>query len=403
MSAAIDTTEPSIGRLTGLFDLLGETLDDLFEAAPSTVSDDDLADALAVFPVLESRMDALQSRLLDMARERALAQRNGVAKLDHYLQAKTALSGFEARARIRRTNWLTSFPLFAQAHEAGVVSVEHLERIRKSLDNQRTHVVLQRSQQLFIDAARDCSYADFEKVCDYWKIAADPDGQEPADQIAQTSFRARRRSDGMISVAGLLDPLSGQTFLTAWEAEAQKLAVTDDETGESRSMGKRGADALLRLVARGAARSDGSHPDPLIHIVMSLRVAEATLQRFAYGADVPVDVDPFDVDKRCELIDGTPIHPRLAFAVLGVAALQRVVVDAKSRPLNVSYASRGFPKWLKHILAIRSRGRCEKHGCDSPYAWLQADHELAHSHGGPTAYANANNYCRPCNLAKGDQ
>ncbi len=127
------------------------------------------------------------------------------------------------------------------------------------------------------------------------------------------------------------------------------------------------------------------------------------MQRFAFGADVPVDIDPYDIDKRCELIDGTPLHPRLAIAVLGVATLQRAVLDAKSRPLDASHASRSFPKWLKHILALRSRGRCETDGCDAPYAWLQADRNLAHSTGGPTSYPNANHYCAPDNLAKGNQ
>ena len=160
---------------------------------------------------------------------------------------------------------------------------------------------------------------------------------------------------------------------------------------------------MLRLITRGAARADGSQPDPLIHIVMSQKVAEAALERFAFGADVPVETDPFDIDGRCELIDGTPIHPKLALSVLGVAALQRVVFGSKSRELDVSYASRGFPKWIKHILLLRSRGRCENDGCDAPFPWLQTDHRHPHSRGGSTRYDNGQILCRPCNLAKGNR
>jgi hypothetical protein len=403
MSVAIDNQAAVHGRLVGLFDELNACLDEVFELPASVVGDDELVAAIGLLPGVEARLAAAQSLLLEMARNRALHARRGSHKLANFVQANTTLSGFEARARIKRCEWLHDFAGFGRAHEAGVMSVEHLELIRKRLDNPRTHLALRRNQGLFIDAARDCSFKDFEKVCDYWKIAADPDGAEPVDQVARTSFRAKRQSDGMVKLDGLLDPLTGHAFLTAWDAEAQKLAITDHEIGQHRSQGVRGAEALLRLVAKGAARADGSHSDPLIHIVMSQKVAEAAMQRFAFGADVPIEVDPFDVDGRCELIDGTPLHPRLALAVLGVAALQRAVLDAKSRPLDVSYASRGFPKWLKHILALRSRGRCESDGCDAPYAWLQADHDLAHSKGGPTSYANANLYCRPDNLVKGNR
>ena len=399
----IDTDCAAEGRLGVLLSDLHSTLDELFEVPASVVDDGDLAGAIVGLPGVEARLASLQLRLLEMARARALAQRSGHRKLNHFLQAETSLSGFEARARIRRFDWLQGFPVFHRAHEAGTMSVEHLERIRRSLDSQRTRVALLRSQQLLADAARDCSFKDFKTVCDYWKIAADPDGEEPREQLAKTTCSARVRPDGMVEVKALLDQLSGQVFMTAWGAEAQKLAVVDDENGERRSEGARGAAALLRLIARGAARVDGSHPDPLVHIVMSQQVAEAALQRFAFGADVPVDVDPFDSDKRCELIDGTPIHPKLALNVLGVAVLQRVVFDAKSRPLDVSYASRGFPKWIKHILLLRSRGRCETDGCDAPYPWLQADHRLAHSRHGQTRYDNGQILCRPCNLAKGNR
>lgn len=403
MSVAIQTSDRPTDRIAVVLGDIDRLLDELFEVPSSIVDDESLAQGLVAMHAVQTRVEAAHGRLLTMARERALAARRGHRRLEHQLLADTPVSGREARARVRRTDWLREFPRFAAAHESGVMSAAHVERVRRSLDNPRTRLALRRDERIFIDAARTCSFADFEKVCDYWRIAADPDGAEPAEQVAQTSVTARRRSDGMVEIDGLLDPLSGQVFLAAWDAETQRLAVADDESGERRSIGVRGAEALLRLVARGSARADGSHPDPLVHIVMSQQVAEAAMQRFAFGADVPVDTDPFDLDKRCELIDGTPIHPRLALAALGIAALNRVVFDAASRPIDVSYASRGFPKWLKHLLLLRSRGRCENDGCDSPYPWLQVDHDLAHSKGGRTTRVNGVIRCRPCNLAKGDR
>lgn len=151
----------------------------------------------------------------------------------------------------------------------------------------------------------------------------------------------------------------------------------------------------------GAARADGSQPDPLLHLVMSLRVAEDTMRRLAHNDGSPLPVDADDVDGRCELIEGTPIHPWLAIAVLGIASLQRVVMTAKSHPLERSYKTTGFPKDLKHILLLRSRGRCEADGCDAPLPWLQAGHVHPHIKGGPTECRNDKILCRPDNLAKG--
>ncbi len=56
-----------------------------------------------------------------------------------------------------------------------------------------------------------------------------------------------------------------------------------------------------------------------------------------FGDTVPVH--PFDVDGRCEFIDGQPVHPLLVAAVLGlhrfdIATLRRYVMTADSRILD---------------------------------------------------------------------
>ena len=165
----LSEVEPNLvrGRLGALFGELNGALDELFAVPGSMVADADLAGVLVELPQVQARLAALQGELLEMARGRALAQRLGHRKLEHFLGAETALSGFEARARIRRADWLNAFPEFHRAHAAGEMSVEHVEKIRKSLDNPRTHMALRRSQQLLVDAARDCSFRDFEVVCDY--------------------------------------------------------------------------------------------------------------------------------------------------------------------------------------------------------------------------------------------
>ena len=278
--------------------------------------------------------------------------------------------------------------------------------MRSGLDNPRTHFALRADQQIFVDAAPTMSFKDFERVCDYWKIAADPDGEEPKAQLDAVGFRARQRPDGMVKVDGLLDPLSASVLLTPLRKLVNQLTLRDEETGQARSESNRHLEALLHLVTRGAANADGTQPDPLINIVMSHEVAQDQLRRMAEDgydqSDLPVNANL--VDGRCELIDGTPLHPHYAMLLLlSAAKLTRVVMDADDRIIDASVPTRGFAKWQKQLLAIRQRGRCGTDGCDAPFWWLQADHVLPWSKGGDTSLDNGKHVCRPDNQAKGDQ
>ena len=133
------------------------------------------------------------------------------------------------------------------------------------------------------------------------------------------------------------------------------------------------------------------------------QVAEDTLARLDEPSFEPLPVAWNDIDGRCELIDGTPIHPNYALAVMGVATFRRQIMDAKGRILDVSHNARLFPKWMKNALLIRSRGRCDTLGCDAPFPWLQADHIKPHSRGGPTQLDNGQILCDPDNKHKRDK
>ena len=97
---------------------------------------------------------------------------------------------------------------------------------------------------------------------------------------------------------------------------------------------------------------------PLFTIVMSQTVAEWTLHKLGTpqlslrNNANQSPYTPTDVDRRCELINGQPIHPLLVAAVLGLPAfdtpaLRRYVMDAKSRILDYSYNARTAPEHLR--------------------------------------------------------
>jgi hypothetical protein len=169
--------------------------------------------------------------------------------------------------------------------------------------------------------------------------------------------------------------------------------------------------ALKALIIRGFARPDGTFPVPLGNIVMSLKVAEWALNTLNGGDPGDhVPVHPTDVDGRCELIDGTPIHPFLAVHALGLINadgtanpinLRRYVMEADGRILDISVNARIFPEWMRTGALVQSRGHCETHGCDAPHHWLQMDHVDPVDNGGQTNFNNVEPRCGPDNQAKG--
>jgi len=116
---------------------------------------------------------------------------------------------------------------------------------------------------------------------------------------------------------------------------------------------------------------------------------------------LPIDHD--NPARRCELIDGTPIHPRWAFSALLSAQIRRLILSTDSQVLDLGRSVRTFPPHLKQLLLILARGRCQQPGCDAPASWLQADHLIPWSRGGPTNLTNGQILCDPHNKAKRDR
>ena len=190
-----------------------------------------------------------------------------------------------------------------------------------------------------------------------------------------------------------------------FDRELNKLAMRDADSNVERTSWKRGADALVNICSKAATRGDGTLPVPLINIVLGEQTAEDLIARAVNNdpADniTPFPIDYHDPDRRCELIDGTPIHPHFVEAAMAVGIFQRTILSAENRVLSTSQ-QRFFPQWMKHLLLLQSRGRCEIPGCDALFAWLQGDHIKPHSKGGKTNLGNGRVNCAADNGAKGN-
>lgn len=387
-----------------LSEALADVLSGLGEAddvALSSVSADELLAALATLDRIRNRVDGLASKLAVGAETSGAVMRAGARNAAIVMGRDTSAVPAKTRADVRRGRWLLDFAEFAVAFADGVLSGAHVDQLRRA-DRVETHSLLKRDQSDLIKAAETCTFADFEIVVQYWINAADPDGRLVEEQERSNQVTLRRYADGTVGVSGRLDAVLGTKVYNAVVGRSDRIAeqmdtpVSNDVAARYGSAGKRRAHALAQLVEEGH-HSGATPAPPLLNVVMSEMVRNDLV-----AGRVP-HLDPFDVDGRLEWLDGTPLHPCHAARLIASADMRRIVLNASSKAIDVSVKARLFPRWMKEVSLVETRGRCVEAGCDAPHHWMHADHRIPHSRGGPTRLDNCDPLCGPGNRAKGDR
>lgn len=396
----------SLSDPDNLLDRIDAVLDEAGRLPLADLRRDQAVTWLSRVQQIRARAEALSLRSLAAAP--GTDRRNVIAPGCTVIESVIARTRLDPRSLARDQHlatWLRRFPLFDDAAAGGWLSRSHLQVLR-GLDGKRTRCHLADAQSYLIEAARRCSWAQFVSTCRYWALRFDPHGAEPREQVAARSCTATTEPDGTVSGSFTLDPLAGAAFLTALEEHAQRLFRHDSETATERTATQRRADALVDLVTRGVAATAGS-ASPLVSVVMSEAVAEDLLKQVAAddveGPQPPsrLSLDADDIDQRCELANGTPLHPRFVLALLATAAFRRMVFGPAGEILDLGRSARNFPRHLRQALLVRARGRCEAPGCPAPFSWLQADHLIPWFRHGTTSVTNGQILCGPHNKAKG--
>ncbi len=294
--------------------------------------------------------------------------------------AETGAPAREIHTTARTGQWLEGFPVFAQAAAEGVLTLRHLREL-KSLDAPERHDALVVSQHELVAAARDHDFVEFTNRVTVWLINHTT-SDEVTEQVKKTSCTWNTNTDGSIDGRFHLDPLSAVAVGTALGDEMQRLFHQQSEgVGKADTINRRRGQALVGLIIGGAEAPGSATTTPLVNLVIGQKTLENFLERFL-DPDTPVlDIDRDDPDYRCERIDGTPIHPDLAFVATAVAEFERIVLDTESRVIDMSVKARGFPDWMKRALLITARGRCRTRGCDSVWP----------------CFASPTRVCRPAN------
>lgn len=393
-----------------VIDELNAALDEAGSLPTMTLDLEELEAFLIDVIQVRDRATALAASVMAEAEAAALAPRSGFKSLNAHVASKLRTPTSHVAPLRTAGLWLNKFGVFMDAALAGELTDAHIRELRHC-DNPRTHELLKRDQQVLFDAAKTLQFTDFKNALGYWMLNADPDGELSKERNESYGVSIRHKRNGDIDVTMTLDPISGRAFETAVEHEAQKLFRKEKDAGHGEgvmSHKKRRMIAMMRLISKGFKRKDGTHPVPLVNVVMSEPLLKDLMNRML--GEPGEDFDPFnlptayfDIDRRCEMIDGTPIHPRRAWPAVLYGRLRRQVLTAESRTIDLGHDVRVFTDVQKNALLVETRGQCVETGCDAPFAWLQADHIIAHANGGPTDMDNGVPRCGPDNLRKGDR
>ncbi len=393
--------EPHSADLTALETALHAVLATDLEA----LSAGELLERACRVQVLSTQLDAVRAATLaaaDTASDAPAARRElGFRTISQMVAAETGAPAYSIRTTTSVGRWLVSFPVFAAAAAEGLLTQRHLRELRAA-DKPHRHDALVASQDELVAAARANDFVEFTNRLTVWLINHTT-AEETAEQVKKTSCTWDRNADGSVDGSFHMDPLSAAAVGKALGDEMQRLFRQQNENeGTSETANRRRGQALVGLIVGGAEAPGSATTTPLVNLVIGQRILENLLERFLDPNTRAVPVEYDDPDLRCETIDGTPIHPDIAFAAVAVAEFERIVLDAESRPIDVSVKSRGFLPWMRRALLVAARGRCKTKGCDACHYWLQADHVDPYSKGGETRLDNGQILCDPDNKWKRD-
>lgn len=383
--------------------LLDRALKLLADEARSIADSSSLGERCIQLQRARMRLDGILATTVADADSAGVAHDAGQRTMAQYVASECKNAPAVTRSDFRIGHWVRPFSGLQDAMLEGTISRRHLESIRK-LQNIRTTAALLRDQHLFAQWAQELEWPYFERVAAYWLLVNDQDGPDPEDHDPKNTVTLRVTQQGRVTGTFNLDPVSGGILFQQLGDEENALFNEDQECGAARTVAQRRAQAFTNLISRGAGRTTKTSK-PLIHVVMSLKVLQNAIAQLAKDPedqDFTSVLDSTSVDGRCELIDGTPVHPKYALVLLMQARIRRQVLGAKSVTLNASYETRAFPDWMRYIRLVETRGRCTTAGCDAQHTWLHADHRQPSSKQGETALRNLDPVCRPDNTFKND-
>ena len=399
-----------------------------------------------------AELDAEYRRLELEAREREARKLGVLAMLDikgagradghrstlAYLRAATNQS--HGQITIRRARLVGTHPSVGDALMSGRLGVSQVDQIARAHINPRvTEFFTREAVDWFVERGEHRPLREFATEVDNWLTLADQDGafreeQEAID--ARSAHVVAADGVGLDAMATGGDTLTAEAiqniFRTYVDDEverdvAARKAAHGDRAAEfplPRSVHQRRFDAFKQIFLdayawRAAGRGPAAMPDPVVNVVCDQSTFHELLQQagitLADGGTLDLDelsrkqlrklmadlvADPDTAfTRQIRTTSGHRVHPRQLLQAALTGWVRRVIVDARSVPIDFSEKVRCFTG-LARVAATLLEHTCVHQGCATPADRCQVDHNESHSEGGPTTQANGQPECGPHNRFK---
>jgi hypothetical protein len=355
-----------------------------------------------------------------------------------YLRATTNQS--HGQITIRRARLVGAHPQVGEALMTGRLGVSQIDQVARAHSNPRTTELFTREAvDWFVERAEHRPLREFATDVDNWLTLADQDGafrEEHAAIDARAAHVVAADGVGLDAIATGGDTLTAEAiqniFRTFVDDEvARDVAARKAEHGDRaaefplpRSVQQRRFDAFRQIFLdaqawRAAGRASAAMPDPVVNIVCDQATFHELLQQAGITlsggdtldldelsrkqlrklmADVVADPDTA-FTRQIRTTSGHRVHPRQLLQAVLTGWVRRVIVDARSVPIDFSEKVRCFTG-LARVAAALLEQTCVHPGCEVPADCCQIDHNESHSDGGATTQANGQPECGPHNRFK---
>ena len=362
-----------------MLDALTAAVDALVDADASMLADGDTL--VAVHREL-ARLDAALARAAARWDAESGWAADGARSGGAWLAAKLRVPRPEANRRLRLGRALRCLPNAEVAWLEGSITAAHVSALARS----RTDVLaeaMDRDEAELVATARASSFRRFEHRLAGWRLENDPDGEDRRfkERVDGRQFHVSPGFEGTWILDGELDPIGGSIFAEGfgrierelfeadWADAKRRLGREPIVAELARTAAQRRADALVEMATRArTAPADGRRPEPLFTVLLGLPQLERT----------------------CELANGTVIPPSGLVPWLTKAWVERVVFDSPSRVIDVGVQRRLFTGATRRAVEVRDR-ECFHDLCEDPIE--QIDHIQPAAWGGPTTQDNGRGAC----------
>lgn len=352
---------------------------DFGEEADGRASFDALREVLTMTNVLHHHA-AVLAGILD--RSAVLRQRGGSLRqllIDMGCAPATASRLVRVAAALPDTRFLAGHTrdgyLSLEHADAVVTGLTHIERRAGTPLTRQSRVEFERVlvAQTFSGASPAEVAAHARSVGN--SVAAETDSGLPAaEDRSVDEFTVAVDRDGRTQVRGDLDAVIGEKLATLIDAFSV-VRPEPDGSADTRSAGRRRADALERILDAAMAAHD----------IGALAGAPKTSVLLTIPADTPdLSALPWV----------GPVSRATTEQLTCDGTVTTMIVDGETVPLAMGRDRRLFPAHLRKAIIVRDGGTCIK--CGAPASWTQVHHITHWCQGGETCVDNGCLVCMSC-------